>query len=161
MFLVPGDSAGLTRRRQHAIMFPGGDTSELFFDGVRIPADQLLGREGEGLRMFQPVISLDRMQICARSQGAAEAAFEMTLEHVRNRRLFGRRLVDFQNTQFKLAEMETDIAAGRAFLDRIIERYRGRNLHRGRHIHAQDLAAGNGRPGAGQPACSSGAAAGS
>ena len=124
MFLVPGDTAGLTRRRQHAIMFPGGDTSELFFDGVRIPADQLLGREGEGLRMFQPVISLDRMQICARSQGAAEAAFEMTLEHVRSRKLFGRRLVDFQNTQFKLAEMETDIAAGRAFLDRIIERYR-------------------------------------
>jgi acyl-CoA dehydrogenase len=124
MFLVPGDAAGVTRRRQHAMMFRGGDTSEIFFDDVRVPADALLGREGTGLSMFQPVIALDRMQICARSQGAAEAAFEMTLEYVRNRKLFGRRLVDFQNTQFKLAEMETDIAAGRAFLDSIILRYR-------------------------------------
>jgi len=124
MFLVPGDTAGVTRRRQHAMMFRGGDTSEIFFDDVRVPADALLGRAGAGLSMFQPVIALDRMQICARSQGAAEAAFEMTLEYVRNRKLFGRRLVDFQNTQFKLAEMETDIAAGRAFLDSIIHRFR-------------------------------------
>jgi len=124
MLLVPGDTAGVTRRRQHAMMFRGGDTSEIFFDDVHVPADALLGQEGAGLSMFQPVISLDRMQICARSQGAAEAAFEMTLEYVRNRKLFGRRLVDFQNTQFKLAEMETDIAAGRALLDSIILRYR-------------------------------------
>ena len=120
MFLVPGDTAGVTRRRQHAMMFRGGDTSEIFFDDVRVPADALLGREGTGLSMFQPVIALDRMQICARSQGAAEAAFEMTLEYVRNRKLFGRRLVDFQNTQFKLAEMET--GHRRAFPD--IMRYR-------------------------------------
>jgi len=124
MFLVPSDSKGLARRRQHAMMFPGGDTSELFFDDLRVPADSLLGREGTGLSMFQPVISLDRMQICARSQGAAEAAFAMTLEYVRQRKLFGQRLVDFQNTQFKLAEMETEIAVGRAFLDSIIHRYR-------------------------------------
>src|SRR4029453_10120403 len=57
--------------------------------------------------------------------GAAEAAFAMTLEYVRQRQLFGRRLVDFQNTQFKLAEMETDIAFGRAFLDSLIPRFRG------------------------------------
>jgi acyl-CoA dehydrogenase len=124
MLLVPGDTPGLTRTRQKTVAFRGGDTSELFFDDVRLPAQNLVGREGAGLKMFQPVISLDRMQICARSQGAAEAAFEMTLEYVRNRRLFGRRLIDFQNTQFKLAEMETEIAVGRAFLDAIIRKYR-------------------------------------
>ena len=54
MFLVPCDTKGLTRRRQHAMMFPGGDTSELFFDDVRVPADQLLGREGRDCRCFSP-----------------------------------------------------------------------------------------------------------
>ena len=124
VILVPGDTPGLTRRLQPTMGFKGGDTSELFFDDVTVPAENLLGKEGEGLRMFQPVISLDRMQLCARSQGSAETAFEMTLEYVRNRRIFGQRLIDFQNTQFKLAEMETEIAVGRAFLNEIIRKYR-------------------------------------
>lgn len=124
VILVPGNTPGLTRRLQPTMGFRGGDTSELFFENVRVPQDNLLGKEGEGLKMFQPVISLDRMQICARSLGSAEAAFEMTLEHVRNRKLFGQRLIDFQNTQFKMAEMETDIAVGRAFMAEIIRKYR-------------------------------------
>ena len=98
--------------------------------------------------MFQPVISLDRMQLCARSQGSAEAAFEMTLEYVRNRRIFGQRLIDFQNTQFKLAEMETEIAAGR-LPDRDHPQVPGRHLHRRRRLDAEDLDTGDGRPRAG------------
>ena len=124
VILVPGDTPGLTRRLQPTMGFKGGDTSELFFDDVTVPVEHLLGKEGEGLKMFQPVISLDRMQLCARSQGSAETAFDMTLEYVRNRRIFGQRLIDFQNTQFKLAEMETEIAVGRAFLNEIIRKYR-------------------------------------
>jgi acyl-CoA dehydrogenase len=124
LLLVPGDTPGLTRINQPTMGFRGGDTSDLHFDNVRVPVANLLGKEGEGLRMFQPVISLDRMQICARSQGSAESAFEMTLEHVRNRKIFGQRLIEFQNTQFKLAEMETEIALGRSFLNEIIRKYR-------------------------------------
>ncbi len=124
LLLVPGDTPGLTRINQPTMGFRGGDTSDLHFDNVRVPVANLLGKEGEGLKMFQPVISLDRMQICARSQGSAESAFEMTLEHVRNRKIFGQRLIEFQNTQFKLAEMETEIALGRSFLNEIIRKYR-------------------------------------
>ena len=124
LLLVPGDTPGLTRINQPTMGFRGGDTSDLHFDSVRVPVANLLGKEGEGLKMFQPVISLDRMQICARSQGSAESAFEMTLEHVRNRKIFGQRLIEFQNTQFKLAEMETEIALGRSFLNEIIRKYR-------------------------------------
>jgi alkylation response protein AidB-like acyl-CoA dehydrogenase len=108
--------------------FRGGDTAELWFDDVRVPERNLLGDEGHGLRMFQPVIALDRLQICGRSQGAAEGAFALTLEYVRQRRIFGQRLVDFQNTQFKLAEMETEIAVGRAFLNELIRKYRAGDM---------------------------------
>ena len=124
IFLVPGDAPGVTRRKLPTMGFRGGDTAELFFDDVRVPRSSMLGREGQGLKMFQPVITLDRLQICARSQGAAEGAFAITLEYVRQRRMFGQRLVDFQNTQFRLAEMETDIAVGRAFMNELVRKYR-------------------------------------
>jgi len=128
VILVPGDAPGVTRRLLPTLGFPGGDTSEIFFSDVRVPARNLLGTEGQGLKMFQPIISLDRLQICARSQGAAEAAFALTLDYVRQRRIFGQRLVDFQNTQFKLADVETDVALGRALLDDAVRRYRAGEL---------------------------------
>ena len=87
-----------------------------------------LGEEGEGMKMFLPVIALDRLQICARSLGAAEAAFRMTLEHTRNRKIFDQRLVDFQNTQFVLADMETDISLGRALMRDAISKFRAGTL---------------------------------
>jgi alkylation response protein AidB-like acyl-CoA dehydrogenase len=124
IFLVPGETTGIAKRYIPTMSFRGGDTAELYFDGVRIPQANLLGEEGRGLRMFQPVINLDRLQICGRSQGAAEGAFALTLEYVRQRKIFGKRLVDYQNTQFKLAEMETEIAVGRAFLNELIRKYR-------------------------------------
>ena len=128
IILVPAHTPGVTRRLLPTMGFPGGDTSEIFFSDLRVPAANLLGVEGAGLRMFQPIISLDRLQICARSQGAAEAAFALTLDYVRQRRIFGQRLVDFQNTQFRLAEVETDIALGRALLNDAVRRYRAGEL---------------------------------
>ncbi|MET0987510.1 MAG: acyl-CoA dehydrogenase family protein [Steroidobacteraceae bacterium] len=128
MFLVRADTPGITRRLLPTMGFPGGDTAEIFFDNVRVPAENLLGKEGDGLKMFLPVISLDRLQICARSQGAAEAAFALTLDYVRQRQIFGQRLIDFQNTQFKMADCETDIALGRALLDDAVRKYRAGKL---------------------------------
>jgi acyl-CoA dehydrogenase len=129
MILVPGNTAGVVRRKTATMGFPGGDTSEIFFDNARVPVANLLGQEGDGLRMFQPCISLDRMQICARSLGAAEGAFAMTLAHVKQRKLFGQRLVDFQNTQFRLAEIETEIRLSRAFLAELIMKFRAGSLN--------------------------------
>ncbi len=109
MFLVPGDTPGVTRRKTRDDGISGRRHVRRFsFENARFRR-QSAGPEGDGLKMFQPCISLDRMQICARSLGAAESAFEMTLEYVKQRRIFGQRLIDFQNTQFKLAEIETEI----------------------------------------------------
>jgi len=122
--IVPGGTPGFTQRAMKTIGYRGGDTGELFFDDVRVPVANLLGEEGGAMKMFQKTIALDRLQVAARSQTAAETAFELTLEHTKGRNLFKQRLVDFQNTQFKLAEMETDIHVGRVLMNQMILRYR-------------------------------------
>lgn len=122
--IVPGGTPGFTQRPMKTMGYRGGDTGELFFTDVRVPASHLLGEEGGAMKMFQKTIALDRLQVAARSQTAAQTAFELTLEHARNRKLFKQRLLDFQNTQFKLAEMETDITVGRALIHEMIRRYR-------------------------------------
>jgi acyl-CoA dehydrogenase len=128
VILVPGGTPGLTQRRMITQGYKGGDTGEIYFDNVRVPLSNLLGEENKAMAMFLPTISLDRMQIVARSVGAAQRAFEMTLEHCRNRRVFGQRLVEFQNTQFELAKMETEIHVGRAYLDSLVRKMRAGTL---------------------------------
>ncbi len=122
--IVEGDTPGFSQRKQKTTGYPGGDTGELFFDNVRVPVSNVLGEEGNAMAMFQKTIALDRLQVAARSQTAAETAFEMTLEWAKTRKLFKQRLVDFQNSQFKLAEMETDIMVGRTLLNEMIRKYR-------------------------------------
>ncbi|ALQ02596.1 MULTISPECIES: acyl-CoA dehydrogenase family protein [Pseudomonas] len=128
VILVPGGTPGLTQRRMITQGYKGGDTGEIYFDNVRVPVSNLLGEENKAMAMFLPTISLDRMQIVARSMGAAQRAFEMTLEHCRNRRVFGQRLVEFQNTQFELAKMETEIHVGRAYLNSLVSKMRAGTL---------------------------------
>lgn len=122
VILIPGDTTGVTRRRMITQGYKGGDTGEIQFDNVRVPVANLLGEEDNAMGMFIPTIALDRLQIVARSMGAVQRAFEMTLEHCQNRRIFGQRLIDFQNTQFLLADMETEISVGRAYLDTLINK---------------------------------------
>jgi acyl-CoA dehydrogenase len=121
--IVPGDTPGLTRRRHPTLGYKGGDTSELFFDNVRVPVTNLLGTEGNAFAMFDTTITLDRFHIAIRGWASSKTAFEMTLEHARERPMFGKRLIDFQNTQFKLAMIETELAVSRAFIDRCIASY--------------------------------------
>jgi alkylation response protein AidB-like acyl-CoA dehydrogenase len=123
VIIVPGDTPGVTKRRMNTMGYRGGDTGEIFFDNVKVPLTNLIGEEGNAMKMFHRTIALDRLQICGRALGVAEAAFEMTKEYVRNRRIFGQRLVDFQNTQFKLAEMEVDVTVGRALMDSLVRKY--------------------------------------
>ena len=126
--LVSGGTPGFTQRKMKTLGYPGGDTGELFFSDVRVPVSNLLGEEGGAMKMFQKTIALDRLQVAARSQTAAETAFELTLEHTRNRKLFKQRLLDFQNTQFKLAEMETEILVGRTLIHEMIRKYRSKTF---------------------------------
>jgi acyl-CoA dehydrogenase len=98
------------------------DTAELFFDDVRVPADQVLGgEEGRGFYQMMSDLPYERALIAVMAQGTMEGAYEATLSYVRERKAFGKPIADFQNTRFKLAEIATQVQIGRAFLDSCIE----------------------------------------
>jgi acyl-CoA dehydrogenase len=97
------------------------DTSELFFNDVRVPTSSLLGpEEGKGFFQLMHQLPQERLNIAAQGMGAIERALELTLAYVKERKAFGQRILDFQNTQFKLAECKTEANVGRVFVDRLI-----------------------------------------
>ena len=99
------------------------DTSELFFDDVWVPAQNLLGdTEGQGFRQLMAELPRERLIIAIGSVGAMERALEVTVDYVKNRKAFGQTLFDFQNTQFKLAEMYTRARVARIFVNDCIAR---------------------------------------
>lgn len=98
------------------------DTSELFFDDVRVGAEQLLGgKEGQGFFQLMADLPYERLIIGLTALAAMEGAYQVTLDYVRDRKAFGQTIADFQNTKFKLAEVATEIQVGRAFIDRCVE----------------------------------------
>ncbi|APW40272.1 acyl-CoA dehydrogenase [Rhodoferax koreense] len=97
------------------------DTSELFFDDVRVPAGQLLGgREGQGFFQLMADLPYERLMLGVVALAAMEGAYEATRAYVHERKAFGKTIADFQNTRFKLAEIATQIKVGRAFIDRCV-----------------------------------------
>jgi len=116
---TPGFSKG---RRLKKLGLKAQDTSELFFDEVRVPASNLLGREGEGFIYLMQELPWERMMIALRAVATAEAAIDWTLEFVRNRKAFGKTVFDFQTTRFKLAELKTKARVGRSFIDDCLAR---------------------------------------
>jgi acyl-CoA dehydrogenase len=114
---TPGRS--LDKLGQHAV-----DTSELFFDAVRVPVTHLLGgKEGHGLAQLMQQLPQERLLIGMTAVTAAELAVRLTTAHVKGRQAFGQTIFDFQNTKFVLAEAETKAHIGRVFLDSCIERH--------------------------------------
>ena len=100
------------------------DTCELFFDSVRVPAANLLGpSEGRGFAQLMEQLPYERLQIAVGAVAMAEQAVEITTRYVKERKAFGKPLLDLQNTRFKLAECKTRAQIGRVFLDSCIERY--------------------------------------
>lgn len=98
------------------------DTSELFFDDVRVPADALLGgSEGQGFFQLMGDLPYERTIIGLSALATMEGAYQATLDYVRERKAFGQPIAEFQNTKFKLAEIATQIKVGRAFIDRCVE----------------------------------------
>jgi acyl-CoA dehydrogenase len=98
------------------------DTSELYFDDVRVPARHLLGgKEGQGFFQLMSDLPYERLIIGVAALAAMEGAYAATLAYVREREAFGRPIAEFQNTKFKLAEAATEIMVGRAFIDRCVE----------------------------------------
>ncbi|GAA3587190.1 acyl-CoA dehydrogenase family protein [Marinobacter xestospongiae] len=98
------------------------DTSELFFQDVRIPETHLLGgREGQGFFQLMQELPAERLQVALTAVAAAEAAWGWTLDYVKERKAFSKPVIAFQNTRFKMAEMKAEITAARVFVDRCLE----------------------------------------
>jgi acyl-CoA dehydrogenase len=98
------------------------DTSELFFDDVQVPAANLLGgREGQGFFQLMGDLPYERLIIAVAALACVEGAYAATLDYVQQRQAFGQPIAKFQNTRFKLADVATQMAVGRAFVDRCVE----------------------------------------
>jgi acyl-CoA dehydrogenase len=97
------------------------DTSELFFQDCRVPVTNRLGeQEGQGFVQLMQQLPQERLNIAQAAIVSAERAIEVTLEFVKQRKAFGQRVIDFQNSQFKLAECKTEALIGRTFVDQCV-----------------------------------------
>jgi acyl-CoA dehydrogenase len=100
------------------------DTCELFFDDVRLPDGNLLGgAEGRGLSQMMEQLPYERLTVAVTAVATAERAVTLTTKHAKERNAFGKPLMDFQNTRFKLAECRTEAHIGRIFVDHCIARF--------------------------------------
>ena len=121
LFMVPMDTPGLTVGEPLKKMgMNSGDNAEIFFNDMRIPASSLLGQEGRGFATLMSELPRERILMSVRSLAEAERAFDLTLDFVKNRKAFGQRIFDFQNTQFTLASLKTELTAARALVERSV-----------------------------------------
>lgn len=111
-------------RKLDKIGLKANDTSELFFDDVRVPASALIGpEEGQGFAQLMQQLPQERLLIAIYAMARIERALAVTLDYVKNRKAFGQRIIDFQNTQFTLAECKTEATIAKVFVDHCIERH--------------------------------------
>lgn len=122
LFLVEAGTPGFEKGTNlDKLGMKAQDTSELFFNDVRVPKEALLGEEGQGFIYLMKELPQERLQIAVIGITNAEAALQYTTEYVKERQAFGKNIAAFQNTQFKLAEMDTEITSCRVFIDRCLE----------------------------------------
>lgn len=124
LFLVESDRPGFSRGRiLEKLGQKAQDTAELFFDNVRVPASNILGVRGEGLRYLMAQLARERLMVGMTAVAGAEAALMETIAYANQRQAFGQAISQFQHLRFKLAEMKTDVAVGRAFLEQCVARF--------------------------------------
>ncbi|MCK9504445.1 MAG: acyl-CoA dehydrogenase family protein [Porticoccaceae bacterium] len=123
LFFVESNSEGFARGRNlDKIGQHSGDTSELFFSDVRIPAENLLGEEGKAMSYMVQELPKERMSIAVGCQAGTQRVFDEVVKFTKDRTAFGQRVIDFQNTGFCLADMATKLQVGWAHLDWAITR---------------------------------------
>jgi len=111
-------------RNLDKIGLKSNDTSELFFNDVRVPASNLIGtEEGQGFVQLMQQLPQERLQIGATAIAMCERALALTIDYVKQRKAFGKQIIDFQNTQFKLAELKTEVTVGRVFYNDCVARH--------------------------------------
>ena len=118
---MPGFSVGARLKK---LGLKAQDTSELFFDNVRVPASNLLGgkaQENRGFICLMEQLPWERLQIAIGAVAAAQAAIDWTVDYVKERKVFGQPVAAFQNTRFTLAELQTEVQVARVFVDKCTE----------------------------------------
>ena len=122
LVMVEADRPGFERgRRLKKLGTKAQDTSELFFNDVRVPVTNLIGEEGKGFGYMMQELAWERMHVGIQAVSCCEAAIQWTIDYTKQRRAFGKAIIDFQNSRFTLAEMKTEVQVGRVFLDRCLE----------------------------------------
>ena len=122
LFLVDTSLPGFRKGKNlQKLGMKAQDTSELFFDDVRVPASAMLGEEGKGFELMMTKLAQERLAQAIRSATVAETVVEWTVDYTANRKAFGRTIGDMQNTQLKLAELKTEAVVGRQLVDKCIE----------------------------------------
>jgi acyl-CoA dehydrogenase len=122
LFLIERGMPGFDKgQRLKKVGLKAQDTSELFFNDLRVPASQLLGKENQGFIYLMQELPWERMQIAIGAVESAQAAIDWTVGYVKNRKVFGTTVANFQNTRFRLAELQTEVQIARVFVDRCLE----------------------------------------
>ena len=122
LILVEGDREGFKRGRNlEKLGMKAADTSELFFDDVRVPTANCLGEEGQGFVYLMQDLPQERLSVAVSAVAACEGALQWTIDYTKDRKAFGKSIADFQNTKFKLAELKTEVTIARVFVDRCLE----------------------------------------
>ena len=122
LFLVEAGTPGFTKGKNlEKLGLKAQDTSELFFQDVRIPKANLLGEEGRGFVYLMQDLPQERLSVAVSANGMCQAVLQLTIDYVKERKAFGTNVASFQNTQFKLAELSAEISSAEVFLDRCTE----------------------------------------
>jgi acyl-CoA dehydrogenase len=125
MVVETDDAAGFRRgRKLKKLGMDWADTSELFFEDVQLPAESLLGtEEGQGFAQLMNELPQERLIVAAGAVAMMERALALTIDYVKQRKAFGQAIIEFQNTQFELAECKTEATIAKVFLDHCMERH--------------------------------------
>lgn len=122
LLLVEANTPGFEKGQNlHKIGMKAQDTSELFFQDVKVPKENLLGAEGMGFIYLMQELPQERLSVGLNAIASAESILEQTIKYVKERKAFGREIASFQNTQFKLAEMSATLTMARVFVDKCLE----------------------------------------
>ena len=125
MVVETADAQGFRRgRKLKKLGMDSADTSELFFEDVSLPAESLLGiEEGQGFYQLMKELPQERLIVSVHAVAMIERALALTIDYVKQRQAFGKKIVEFQNTQFVLAECKSEATIAKVFLDHCIERH--------------------------------------
>lgn len=125
LIIVPLNARGVERQKIHKIGMHASDTAQLFFDNVRVPRRNLIGQEGMGFTMQMMQFQEERLWVAASSLLALDRLIDLTIEYTRERKTFGRPILDNQVVHFRLAELRTEVEALRALTWRAVDEYVG------------------------------------